>query len=89
MLTSFQFANLLGTVYASGNVVYTPDGRTVLSPVGNRVAVFDLANNKSRTLSIEHRKNIARIALSPNGNLLLTIDTGRCRCNFIEVKSKC
>ncbi len=37
-----QFSNLLGTVYCKGNLLYTPDGTCLLSPVGNRVTVFDL-----------------------------------------------
>ena len=39
---SDQFSNLLGTVYCSGNLTFTPDGTCLLSPVGNRVTVFDL-----------------------------------------------
>ncbi|WRT69994.1 uncharacterized protein IL334_006987 [Kwoniella shivajii] len=74
MKSNFQFQNLCGTVYRQGNVVFTPDGNSVLSPVGNRVSVFDLVNNKSRTLPFENRKNIASIALSPDGNVLISID---------------
>ena len=37
-----QFSNLCGTVYRQGNIVFTPDGNSVLSPVGNRVSLFDL-----------------------------------------------
>lgn len=37
-----QFSNLLGTVYRKGNLLFTPDGTCLLSPVGNRVTVFDL-----------------------------------------------
>jgi periodic tryptophan protein 2 len=71
---SSQFSNLLGTVYRKGNLVYTSDGTTLLSPVGNRVTVFDLLNNKSHTLPFAHRTNIARIALHPRGQLLLSVD---------------
>ena len=42
MKANFVFNNLCGTVYRQGNVVFTPDGNSVLSPVGNRVSVFDL-----------------------------------------------
>lgn len=45
-----------------------------MSPVGNRVTVFDLVNNKSHTLPFAHRRNIARLALNPKGNLLLSVD---------------
>ncbi|EEB86555.1 hypothetical protein MPER_16449, partial [Moniliophthora perniciosa FA553] len=34
-----------------GNVIFTPDGNSLLSPVGNRVSVFDLVNNKSFTFA--------------------------------------
>ncbi|KAF9737266.1 hypothetical protein PMIN06_010948 [Paraphaeosphaeria minitans] len=74
MKTDFQFSNLLGTVYSRGNLVFTPDGTCLLSPVGNRVSVFDLVNSTSYTLPFAHRKNIARLALNPKGNLLLTVD---------------
>ncbi|MCJ1322244.1 hypothetical protein MMC15_007591 [Xylographa vitiligo] len=74
MKTDFQFSNLLGTVYCNGNLLFTPDGTCLLSPVGNRVTVFDLVNNKSYTLPFAHRRNISRIALTPRGNLLLSVD---------------
>ncbi|KAK9325897.1 WD40-repeat-containing domain protein [Lipomyces orientalis] len=74
MKTEFKFSNLLGTVYRQGNLAFTPDGTSILSPVGNRVSCFDLVNNKSFTFSYEHRKNIARIALNPQGTLLLSVD---------------
>ncbi|PCH06693.1 Small-subunit processome, Utp12 [Penicillium occitanis (nom. inval.)] len=74
MKTDFKFSNLLGTVYRKGNLLFTPDGTCLLSPVGNRVTVFDLVNNKSYTLPLFHRKNIVRLDLNPQGNLLLTVD---------------
>ncbi|KAJ3289898.1 hypothetical protein HK104_007150 [Borealophlyctis nickersoniae] len=74
MKLDFKFSNLCGTVYKKGNVVFTPDGDSIVSPVGNRVTVFDLVNNKSKTLPFENRKNISRLALSPNGALLITVD---------------
>lgn len=69
-----QFSNLLGTVYRRGNLVYTNDGNSLLSPVGNRVTVFDLHSGRSHTLPFAHRVNVARLALHPSGSLLLTID---------------
>ncbi|GMK57030.1 hypothetical protein CspeluHIS016_0308700 [Cutaneotrichosporon spelunceum] len=74
MKSNFVFQNLCGTVYRQGNVAFTPDGNSVLSPVGNRVSVFDLVNNKSRTLPFQNRKNVAAIALSPDGQVLISID---------------
>lgn len=74
MKANYKFSNICGTVYQQGNIIFTPDGNTLLSPVGNRVSVFDLVNNKSRTLPVENRKNIAAIALSPDGNVLVSVD---------------
>ncbi|EXJ93997.1 hypothetical protein A1O1_02390 [Capronia coronata CBS 617.96] len=74
MKTEFKFSNLLGTVYGRGNVVFTPDGNSLLSPVGNRVSVFNLTKNTSYTLPFAHRKNISHLDLTPDGNLLLTVD---------------
>lgn len=39
---TLQFSNICGTVYRQGNILFTPDGNSLLSPVGNRVSVFDL-----------------------------------------------
>ncbi|KAJ2723402.1 U3 snoRNP protein [Coemansia sp. Benny D115] len=74
MKTDFKFSNLCGTVYRKGNLVFSSDGNTVLSPVGNRVTAFDLVNNRAETLPFENRRDIRRLALSPTGNLLVTVD---------------
>ncbi|KAI8141777.1 WD40 repeat-like protein [Fennellomyces sp. T-0311] len=73
-VTILTFSNLCGTVYTAGNLIFTPDGNSILSPVGNRVSLFDLVNNKSLTLPVEMRKDIQLMALSPNATLLVTID---------------
>jgi periodic tryptophan protein 2 len=74
MKTDFQFSNLLGTVYGNGNLVFTADGTSLISPVGNRATVFNLVQETSYTLPFTHRTPIAHIALHPSGQLLLTID---------------
>ncbi|GJE96823.1 WD40 and Utp12 domain-containing protein [Phanerochaete sordida] len=74
MKANYKFSNLCGTVYRQGNIVFTSDGNTVFSPVGNRVSAFDLVNNKSWTFPFENRKNIAAIALSPDSNVLVSVD---------------
>ncbi|EDV38088.1 uncharacterized protein Dana_GF13779 [Drosophila ananassae] len=74
MKFSYKFSNLLGTIYRNGNLVFTPDGNSVISPVGNRITVYDLKNNKSRTLSLESRYNYTNLALSPDGSLLLAVN---------------
>ncbi|KAF4518741.1 hypothetical protein B566_EDAN006144 [Ephemera danica] len=70
----FQFSNLLGTVYKKGNLLFSPDGNVVISPVGNRITLYDLKNNVSSTLPIESRYNFTALDLSPNGCFLLAVD---------------
>jgi len=71
---NFQFSNLLGTVYRQGNLIFSPDGSTLYSAVGNRVSGFDLVRSQSFTFPFEARRNISRLALSPDGAILLVID---------------
>lgn len=87
-----QFSNICGTVYRQGNIIFTPDGNSLLSPVGNRVSVFDLVkqvalrtlfivliirSNKSHTFPFENRKNIAAIALNSTATILISVDEGK------------
>ena len=75
MKSSFQFANVCGTVYQQGNIHFAGDGNSLYSPVGNRLSVFNLVQNTSYTLPFETRKPIARVAVSPsNLNLVLVAD---------------
>ncbi|KAI0072933.1 WD40 repeat-like protein [Panus rudis PR-1116 ss-1] len=74
MKSNYKFSNLCGTVYRQGNIIFSADGNSVFSPVGNRVSVFDLVNNKSYTFPFENRKNISAIALSPDSNVLISVD---------------
>ena len=71
---NYRFSNLCGTVYRQGNMVYSPDGNTLYSAVGNRVASFDLVQSRSFTFPFEARMNITRLVLSPDGEIMLTID---------------
>ena len=71
---AYRFSNLLGTVYRSGNVAWSTDGTTLFSPVGNRVSAFALAEHTSSTLDFETRSDVDRIAVSPDGALLLAVD---------------
>eukprot|EP00929_Paragymnodinium_shiwhaense_P112293 TRINITY_DN80552_c0_g1_i1.p1 TRINITY_DN80552_c0_g1~~TRINITY_DN80552_c0_g1_i1.p1 ORF type:complete len:1002 (+),score=244.88 TRINITY_DN80552_c0_g1_i1:151-3156(+) len=72
---SYAFANLLGATYKGGTVVFSPDGNTLLSPVGNRVNTVDLVQGRTHTLVPEAKHDIAVLALAPDCRLLLVIDT--------------
>ena len=45
-----------------------------MAPVGNKISVYDLKNNKSETLPVESRYNYMSIALSPTGTVLIAIN---------------
>lgn len=87
MALSFKFSNILGSVYRQGNVLFSEDGDWVLSPVGNRVSVFDLKNNRSWTLPFENHKNISRLAISGDGRTLISVDEDG-QCLLINLKRK-
>ncbi|XP_046886720.1 PWP2 small subunit processome component [Hypomesus transpacificus] len=74
MKFAYRFSNLLGAVYRHGNLSFSKDGNSVISPVGNRISVFDLKNNKSETLPVSTTKNITCVGLSPDGCLAVLVD---------------
>ncbi|XP_059822025.1 PWP2 small subunit processome component [Hypanus sabinus] len=74
MKFGYRFSNLLGTVYRKGNLNFSPDGSSVLSPVGNRLSVFDLKNNKAETLPLALNRNIVCVGQSPDGHLAILVD---------------
>ncbi|XP_041972804.1 periodic tryptophan protein 2 homolog [Aricia agestis] len=74
MKYNYKFQNLLGTVYKRGDILFTNDGNCVISPVGNKITIYDLKQNKSNTLAIESHFNYTAIDVSPNGSVLLAIN---------------
>ncbi|KAH9641191.1 hypothetical protein HF086_004578 [Spodoptera exigua] len=70
----YKFQNLLGTVYRKGDILFTGDGNCVISPVGNKITVYNLKQNKSNTLSFESYYNYTAIDVSPNGSTLLAVN---------------
>ena len=74
MNVCYDLKRVCGSVYSNGNIIFTPDGNSVLSPVGAQVNVFNLVEQTTKTLKFENRKNIKRIVLSHNGRFLITVD---------------
>ncbi|CAI5638495.1 unnamed protein product [Oreochromis niloticus] len=83
MKFAYRFSNLLGAVYRQGNLNFSKDGNAVISPVGNRISVFDLkklcfyslpCSNTSETLPFSTTKNITCVGLSPDGSLAIVVD---------------
>ncbi|KAI1729223.1 WD domain, g-beta repeat domain-containing protein [Ditylenchus destructor] len=79
MNVNFQFSDVIGGVYKNGNVKFLPDGTSVLSPIGNKLKMFMLKENLSRTLAVESEANITRIALNRSGTHAFVVnETGAC-----------
>lgn len=71
MRLSFEFANVLGSVYHRGTIKFGPDGSSLFSPVGNKVVVYDLKANKSNALPIQVNYNIEKLCVHPKGTIML------------------
>jgi len=67
-----RLTKILGTPFSNGNLLFTEN--SVLSPVGNRVTLFDLVAQTTSTLPFETRKNIHHISVSHNGRFLILVD---------------
>ncbi|CAL2029817.1 hypothetical protein CAEBREN_20318 [Caenorhabditis brenneri] len=74
MNVNFKLSNYIGTVYRDGQVVFSRDGFSVISPIGNKLSVFDLKNNVAKTLDIDCKFNIKQLTISPSGQHLLAAD---------------
>ena len=71
MKFSYQLSNVLGSVYHSGSLEFTSNGSSFYSPVGNKVVRYDLKSSSSCAVPVELEYNIAHVACSPNGTILL------------------
>jgi hypothetical protein len=86
---TFAFSNLCGVSYkGGGNLLFSRDD-ALLVPVGNRVSVFDCRAHASYTLDCQARADVDRIALSPDGRLLLAVDTGALRDRWRQRVWRC
>eukprot|EP00892_Ulva_mutabilis_P004509 jgi/Ulvmu1/242/UM001_0246.1 len=69
----YKFSNLLGVPYRGGNLLFFGD--KLLGPAGNRVRELGLGDASSLTFPFESPHQVEVTVLSPDGSLLLTIDT--------------
>ncbi|MFH4977039.1 hypothetical protein AB6A40_003748 [Gnathostoma spinigerum] len=74
MNVDFQFSSLIGSTYKNGNVLFSVDGNSVLSPVGNKVSLFDLKSDIASTIDVESSFSIKVIALNPTGSHLFVVN---------------
>lgn len=83
---NYRFQNLLGAPYRGGNVLISED-TLLISPVGNRISITDLVKSQTATLPVQSSSNICRIAVSPDGAFLFTVDEKN-RCLFINIRRR-
>lgn len=69
----YKFSNLLGVPYRGGNLLFSGD--KLLGPAGNRVREIGLNDASSQTFPFESPHQVQVVVLSPDGSLLLTVDT--------------
>jgi hypothetical protein len=70
---NFTFSNILGSPYRGGSLLL--HGDTLICPAGNRIREVSLREATSLTYPIQAPHQIQSIALSPDGTLLLAVDT--------------
>ena len=74
MKCDYKFSNILGNPYTSGNILFAKDGEWLLSPVGHRVALYDLKSGHSSTFDFETIDPVHKISISPCSSLLIVVD---------------
>lgn len=74
MKLNYRLSKVCGSVYSNGRIVFTSDGNSILSCIGNRISIFDLIHHTTTTLPFENNFSIHRLAVSNNGVFLITID---------------
>ncbi|CAD6188182.1 unnamed protein product [Caenorhabditis auriculariae] len=84
---NYKFSNLIGSVYRQGQVTFSPDGNTVISPVGNKLSLFDLKNNVSRTLALETSYSIYSVAINVSGTHMALADQ-KGQVHYINMRSE-
>jgi periodic tryptophan protein 2 len=97
MKFNYKLRRLCGSCYGSpggsvsskgggvgSNLCYDSTGNNLVSAVSNRIQVVDLRHSMVRTLPVEARSDVRVLALSPDGCLLLAVDT-RAYCQIINL----
>ena len=69
-----QFSHLCGVAYQGGSLCFSPDGSTLLSPVGARVTAFHLLQHRQSTFPFTLPSTVEHVALSPSNQLLVVVD---------------
>lgn len=73
-MNTFKLRHQCGKVYYRGNLEYSQDGNSLLTIIGNRVSIHNLANQTSRTVRAQGRSDLSIIAMSYDQQVLLQVD---------------
>lgn len=66
---------MCGTSYKTGNIEFLKSKNCLISPIGNRVTIYDLDNNSSFTPDCTTRSDIQHIKPSNDSKTLILVDT--------------
>lgn len=72
MHSAFQLAAVHGMLYTGGNVVFSPDGSQLYSPVNNYISAVQLQHEGHLSHNCSN-SNIQCFDLSPDGDLLIAV----------------
>ncbi|KAL3685326.1 hypothetical protein R1sor_003348 [Riccia sorocarpa] len=70
----YKESNLLGAPFRGGSLAWASPTQLLL-PLGSRVALTDLKLSESNTLPGQHSGYVARMAVSPDGTMMMSVDT--------------
>lgn len=70
----FVFSNLISGTYDGSSICFIPGTSKLLFPQGNRLTIYDVARGQSQTHELEHTSTITRVAASPCGRYVVTVD---------------
>lgn len=74
MKFSYRLSKICGNIYENGNIIFTPDGNSLLSPIGNRITLIDLIQHNTQILPFENKKNIRKLVISYSGRFVISVD---------------
>lgn len=74
MKFSYRLNKICGNIYSNGNLIFSSDGNSVLSAIGNHVNVYDLIKHNVITLPFENNRDIICLCMSNNSKFLVSVD---------------
>ena len=74
MKFSYRLSKICGQIYSNGNLLFTSDGNSVISAIGNHINIYDLVKQNVITLPFENNHDISCLAISHNGKFLISVD---------------